>query len=211
MILIGIAGKMASGKDTFADILMRFHFIQRRFALADEVKRIAEDLFQINSYQRTPATRKLLQSLGNGMREISQTCFGHKDIWINLLSRKFVFHSSRDEDIPVYAITDIRYKNEAEWLLNQGHVVIFMHCNDEIRWKRANERSGLALDRAKWNESQRHPSERESDSIVIMEGVHVFDNNRNFHTYDLQGEIINWIRDRPELRRLLIRESQDLE
>ena len=89
-MLIGIAGDARSGKDTVADIVADIIRDAKKFAFADEIKRIARRLWgftdeQVHGaekdeidtrYGRTP--RWYLIQLGQKMREIDE------DVWVNV-------------------------------------------------------------------------------------------------------------------------------
>lgn len=123
-MLIGFHGKARSGKDTAADVLVnKFDFT--RYGLADPIKQGAAAMFGWNEehgygdlkevvdpfYQFSP--RKVYQLLG--------TEFGREmlrdDIWLKV-AEKFVKGNKHT------VISDIRFENEAEWVRQQGGLVI---------------------------------------------------------------------------------------
>ena len=113
-MLIGIAGKSASGKDTIADYLIDKlgggHW--NKFALAYNVKKIFRNTFGVDrdfieKWKRNPEpppgflknVRQGLQFIGNGFRSIDN------NIWIKLLFKE-INHNKN------YFISDVRYENE---------------------------------------------------------------------------------------------------
>ncbi|MCK4649204.1 hypothetical protein KAT51_06750, partial [bacterium] len=98
----------------------------KRYAVADEVKRIAMRLFKMKEKDR-----KLLQDIGFKMREIRPT------VWID-----FLIDQIRGKDKIV--VDDIRYPNEYEALKKEGFKMIRVVADREICIKRLSERDGTA-------------------------------------------------------------------
>lgn len=122
MKVIGIAGQLASGKDTVADYLAkklkgRADNPWKRIGFAHAVKKVFMDTFQVSwdfieQWKRKDEAppgfdmniRKSLQFIGDGFRKIQS------DIWIQTAFR---------EDIPKI-ISDVRYLNEARAIKEHG-------------------------------------------------------------------------------------------
>jgi hypothetical protein len=128
--IIGLAGRMESGKDAAANYLRRHSF--SRAAFADEVRREVAHALLINTLPNTAATaeirgtfaacnvrmvyakptadpmRKLLQWWGTEYRRAADPRY-----WISKLERKLDY--SQD-----WVISDVRYANEAEWVRQNG-------------------------------------------------------------------------------------------
>ena len=135
-MIIGISGKLQSGKDTVADYLVKkYGFV--RVAFADKLKEIARDLFFWDG-QKDDYGRKLLQDIGMKMREVKN------DVWVNYILQKV-----NDKRLVTknWVITDVRFKNEAD----------LVHLSGGDLW-----RVNRQLDRS--NEFDKHPSETELDN-----------------------------------------------
>ena len=124
--LIGIAGWARSGKDTAAMELIRNGF--QRVAFADQLKAELANCFGVTVQQieaEKALWRPLLVEYGRTWRRMDP---GH---WIKLAAS-----GMPDADV---AVTDVRYRNEAEWIWQQGGFVIRIHrtgidaANDEER------------------------------------------------------------------------------
>ena len=74
---IGLMGKMASGKSTLAARIMKKYPNIKKLSLAEPVKEIANNLFNMKDKDR-----HLLQQIGTKMREIDP------DVWVDTLLRK---------------------------------------------------------------------------------------------------------------------------
>lgn len=122
---IGICGKAGTGKTAVADHLVN-KYGYKRYAVADEVKRIAIRLFKMKEKDR-----KLLQDIGFKMREIRPS------VWID-----FLIDQVKGKDKIV--VDDIRYPNEYEALKKEGFKMIRVVADREICIKRLSERDGTA-------------------------------------------------------------------
>jgi hypothetical protein len=116
-MIIGLAGYARSGKDTVANILVN-DFGFERVAFADPIRDL---LFELNplvngvrlqdmvteyGWEITKSqieVRRLLQNLGVGARKT----FG-SNFWVDQAMRRI--------KSPNVVITDVRFKNEADWL-----------------------------------------------------------------------------------------------
>lgn len=114
MAIIGISGKKSSGKDT-AYLLISRELPAFRFAFADAVKDYAARYFNVDRDAVGDAkekTRFILQGVGEMFRnEVSKT------YWID---RVFSEIEALDDDGYLYVITDVRYKNEVDSILERG-------------------------------------------------------------------------------------------
>ena len=127
--LIGLTGKAGHGKDTVAKLLP-----VARVAFADELKRDAfwtlvqapaspylevfeslnprpDPITFINNIKHIPAVRVFLQSFGQAMRHTQA------DYWVRRCFRKM-------EEGVWYAVTDVRYPNEADAIKLRGGIIV---------------------------------------------------------------------------------------
>ena len=125
-MIISITGKIGSGKDTIADIIMQYtpyhDWEIKKFA--GKLKDIAEILsgvpkinFEDQEFKKQDmgpewgmTYRDLLQKLGteamrNGL---------HENVWVNALFADYHFNIEEDEQMPNWLITDCRFPNELE-------------------------------------------------------------------------------------------------
>lgn len=127
-MIIGLGYKKQVGKDTVGKYLVGYYGFRRR-AFADSVKSACQTLFGFTEGQMnlehlkeevderwgiTP--RKAMQQVGSGMRKI----FGD-DFWLRKLN------IPKDTDI---VITDIRHKNEFDFVCSNGGILIKITRSD---------------------------------------------------------------------------------
>lgn len=126
-MIIGVSGKKRSGKDTFFRIaqkrLMGLYSV-KRYAFADPVKEYAQDYFGILPENvKDEENRFILQGIGHIMREEVT-----KDYWINKIIRQ-VYQSQLKDPNEISIITDVRYRNEADAILEQEHGLLVRVVN----------------------------------------------------------------------------------
>lgn len=162
-VRIGVSGKIGSGKDTVAEIILVLFNIHRR-AFATRVKMTVAGMtgttLEMNESRehksyKPPGCSKTLgqlqQIIGSSMREKVD-----EDIWVNLLLD--------DPSLPSrVVISDTRFPNEA----NRLDLVIRLE-GDPVKIRELN------LD----NRDLNHPSETALDDYPFK---YVIDNNRDFH------------------------------
>lgn len=143
MIIVGISGKMRSGKDTAAKAIQEFIPNSRVWHWADLVKECTaaalglpldhfkDDLNKIKDYQVGPGMtmtgREILQKVGT-------ECFRnniHTDFWVTRLFSRI----TQDKETNLHIIPDTRFPNEADAIKNAGGYVIRierdgLHRND---------------------------------------------------------------------------------
>jgi len=147
-MLIGICGRAGTGKTAAADYLMAKHRFEVA-AFADELKDLLSLHFETlgldyahlhePSLKNAPlpglgfvagpvTARMLMQTLGDWGRAIDP------DWWVNALARRVGLHQvgtlSRNFLAPIHdriCICDVRYPNEAKWLMDAGGVLIRLH------------------------------------------------------------------------------------
>lgn len=121
-MIIGIAGKKRSGKDTAAKVFERLGFTHDSFAapmkrclesilgheLRDEDKEVPMDWLD----GITP--RKMLQTLGTEWGR----CMVHSDLWVRSMMRRAP---------PMCVISDVRFENEAAAIRAAGGVIVHIY------------------------------------------------------------------------------------
>lgn len=112
--------------------------------------------------------RSFLQGVGDLCRKIDEDCFARWAIAkSNSLYRSYVkdeslFHESNPFCV---IISDVRFMNEAEWILKQQNgVVICFDASDEVRNERMLKRDGMPMTEEQMN----HRSEKEIDLVKQM-------------------------------------------
>ena len=117
-MIFGIAGAARAGKDTTgAAILKAVGGV--RVAFADALKAEVCDTFGLSQEfvaENKEKIRPLLVEWGRARRMIQP------DYWVKAAEAKVVSAA----ETGVVAITDVRYKNEAEWVLGLGGFVIYV-------------------------------------------------------------------------------------
>ena len=144
MSIIGLIGFISSGKGTVGDLLESKGFYKDSFAtpLKDacsvmfgwprellegdtEVSRSwreQQDSFWTEKFGYSFSPRLALQLMGT---EAGRDVF-HKDIWvISLLNR------SKNKDV---VVTDVRFKNEIEYIQNNGGIVVRIKRGEDPEW-----------------------------------------------------------------------------
>lgn len=186
MKLIGLCGQIASGKNTIAKILIKNRIIDYEISFAESLKKHCKDLFG-------ETNREYLQKLGAFGRSID------KDIWINKLILTINYHESVyrywNSDIDVsYVITDVRYLNEADWIINRGGILIIINISSGKRHQRAELRDGKEISIADWVKQSSHLSETEFVDIMARYSHigYVFNNNETLTDDKLEKKFIKW-------------------
>lgn len=116
MVIIGIHGKMHSGKTTAANYLIDCHGYVR-MSFGDTLKEAANMIFNIPmtelySEKKSKYTRDVLQKLG------TECCRAlDPDVWVKALERKLLERNKIDHKSKI-VIDDVRFKNEAYTLKN---------------------------------------------------------------------------------------------
>lgn len=180
--IIGVSGKIGSGKDAVGDYLKKYGF--RTENLAANVRRVCSILTGVSYetllhreskgirlYDNTMSMGELFQIIGNGLREIVD-----EDVWLDSL-----FNNLKSTDLIV--ITDVRYPNEVKEIERRGGVVI--RINGDPIGIRESIRTGKSSDKRDLNA----PSETSLDS---HEFNYVIENNGTLE--DLHRKVDNIIK-----------------
>lgn len=124
---IAITGKMRSGKDTLAKIIIAENTSVIPLAFGDGIKHVANVYFPEIVAKGKP--RKLYQFIGQMFREMD------KDIWVKDLKNQMTYYIHED-GFSSFVVTDVRQMNEYEFLKENGFVVIKVEADDELRRER---------------------------------------------------------------------------
>lgn len=158
---IALTGKIASGKNTVADYLTE-NYGHIQFSFADEVKRLAIQLFAREFHNRKAKHREIYQWLGQTMRQRDP------NVWIWMLDCKIREKlNCNDENI---VITDLRLPNEYEYCRENGFVIIRVNCRDDIRRQRAIDRGDIFDDSMFEHETEQHIPSFEVDYEIDNSG-----------------------------------------
>jgi hypothetical protein len=139
-MIIGISGVARSGKDTLANGFVRIFkkcgIKAKRYALADELKKEVKSFLLknvgIDSFTQNDDDKKIIRpflvSYGTHLRrELNPNC------WIEKLTKNL-----KEDSLTI--VSDIRYENEAQWILDQGGLLIHIsRLNGESYMPPANE------------------------------------------------------------------------
>lgn len=117
--MIGISGYARSGKDTFGEALVRilktYGIKAKTYALATQLKEditfLTESDFNISAFTKDDQEKKIIRPLLVGYGEAWRKA--DADHWIKVLDSNF-------EPAILPIITDIRYVNEADWILDNN-------------------------------------------------------------------------------------------
>lgn len=127
MVLIGLIGYKNAGKDTLADYLVRNHGFEKH-AFADPVKQVCGIMFDLTPKQLTDpegketvderwgmTPRKMMQTVGTDMVRAQ---LGN-DFWVRHMNARM-----RHKEKLKIVISDVRFPNEAEWVRQNGGVLV---------------------------------------------------------------------------------------
>ena len=135
-----IAGNIAgSGKDTVADYIVSEYGYGKTF-FAEGIYDIAYDLFNMKQKDR-----KLLQSIGEKMREIDGL------VWVNKTIKKSKELIPKNNGV---IISDLRRENEYISAVKAGFLPIRIVCDRDIAIKRIIDRDGVCDESLLDNESE---------------------------------------------------------
>lgn len=127
-ILIGLCGPAGSGKDTVAKYMANCGFT--RYTLAMPLKRGLEAMFGIslNTWDDREVKETVIPWIGKSPRQLAQTLgteWGrqqvHPQIWVNSMLHSWDL--VRQSTSPRMVVTDVRFDNEAQAIINAGGTV----------------------------------------------------------------------------------------
>ena len=123
--LIGFAGKARSGKDTAGKYQGdKYRFV--RYSFAQPLKDGAKAMFNLTDEQ-IENKEKVIEPWGRSPRELYQLLGTDvaRSIDVRVWIKNAEMFIKKRAGLSV-VITDVRFSNEAEWIRNQGGVVIYL-------------------------------------------------------------------------------------
>lgn len=128
--LIGLSGKMRSGKDHGADFLLETLHKQgkpaRKIAFADTLKELAAHIQRTCGFPEEK-DRALLQFLGTNFARARDT-----DVWVKCFVREFA-KARLEMPTCTFIVTDCRFPNEVEALEDLGFTLARITASEKIR------------------------------------------------------------------------------
>lgn len=138
-MLIGVSGKKQAGKDTFFEFLSKRikgkyqnKVIVKHYAFAAAVKEFSTKYFHVDL--ATPETKEknrfVLQGVGQMFRDEV-----NEDFWINKVDSQYKedILFTPEDDILLGVVTDLRYRNELDWVTNNGGILVRISRDNESK------------------------------------------------------------------------------
>jgi hypothetical protein len=166
MKIIGISGKMGSGKNYLAEkilypyfknkyniLIIGFGDLMKNELFARDLTLMYDDLYDKKTFE----TRNKLQQYGteNGRNKY------HKNIWIRGLDIQIETFSRRSGKDTLIIICDVRFKNEYDYIINKGGKVVRIEAPERTLKRYLNE---VNNNFDKYNIIKNHISEIELDN-----------------------------------------------
>jgi hypothetical protein len=177
-MLIGISGKMGTGKDYFVENhiipyienVLKEKYLVLSFADMLKVNFMVHHNININELygKKTPEIRKLLQLEGT---EKGRNIYG-PDIWIRYIKAWSELYMSRG--IKYIIIPDVRFKNEYNYIKDSGGIIFRMYAPNRNN-KRLREESTNDIN---YEQIKNHQSEIELDDFkfdIIVNNIDKID------------------------------------
>lgn len=131
--LIGIGGYARVGKDTVGKSILTYAAVvlnkpYKRVAFADELKKeidpFVKENFGFSVFSANDEQKKIIRPLLVGLGESRR--IQNPEYWI--YKAKLQVEINKNNGIGSI-VTDVRYKNEAQWIKDNGGIVIYIHRN----------------------------------------------------------------------------------
>jgi len=182
MIIIGLSGKMGSGKNYIAEkiiypsykddyniLIIGFGDLMKNELYARDKTLTYDELYDHKTFE----TRNKLQQYGteNGRDKY------HQDIWIRGLDIQVETFRRRSGDNCLVIVCDIRFKNEAEYISMKGGKIIRVISEDRTNERYLKEANG---DKKQYENIVNHRSETELDSYKFDYIINNNKDNLNF-------------------------------
>jgi dephospho-CoA kinase len=193
MIIIGLSGKMGSGKNYIAEkiiypsykddyniLIIGFGDLMKNELFARDTTLSYDELYDHKTYE----TRNKLQQYGteNGRDKY------HQDIWVRGLDIQIETFRRRSNDNCIIIICDVRFQNEAEYIIKKGGKIIRIISTDRTEERYLKEANG---NKEMYQKIVNHKSETDLDSYKFNYFVNNSKNNNtlNKDIYNILDEI----------------------
>jgi phosphomevalonate kinase len=185
MVLIGISGKIGVGKDYITSnvviqALKNSSYLQLAFADQIKINVMSKKNISYDDvyFKKTQESRQLLQQEGSiGRNEDS-------DIWIKYFKNWVNVHSKRG--IQNIIISDCRYKNEFDYIKQNGGIIIKVVAPDRNNDRLIQEASSSGIfDNESFNKIKNHQSECDLDDLSDC-NFDIVINNRKDTNLDIE-------------------------
>ena len=188
-VLIGITGKLGSGKDyithnVIIPIIEKLKYRYLQCAFADQIKINVMTKYNIDYDEvyvnKTAHSRQLLQTEGTDIARSQDT-----NIWINYMNNWIKVHEMRG--ISVYIISDVRFKNEMSFIKENGGIVIKVVAPQRNHSRLMQESSGNVI---VYNQIKQHISECDLDDISDNNyDIVIHNDNNNNNIQEVKKDI----------------------
>lgn len=174
-MIIGIAGKKGSGKDTLGKYICE-KYGYKRYAFGDPVKEVCRILFGFNDEQLYGSEKeKMDMKLGIRPREAFQkigTDFGRETIH-KLLPRLMIEPGElwisiflRNAEKNNLVITDVRFQNEADAIKKAGGIIIYLDSKYAIKDNHKSEKIDVTYDYLLRNDGEKQDMYKKLESLI---------------------------------------------
>ena len=189
ILIIGLSGKIGSGKDYITQEIIGNYLKERRIeyihmAFSDAIKvhlMINESIsYEKLFIKKTIETRKKLQNLGMEMRNIDNKIWiKHLDSWIKIYGNR---------GIKVILISDVRFDIEYKYIKEKGGIVFRIIAPNRTLKKIKEETNN---NNKELNDIKTHISETELDDNNYYDEIILNDNDDYENKYENIFKIIN--------------------
>lgn len=174
---IAVTGKMRAGKDTFAGCLKQsYPFIELKFS--DGITDIIKAYFPEALQHGKP--RQHYQVIGQSFRQLNA------DIWVNRVGKEI---AEVEAILPNanFLVTDLRQPNEAEFLRENGFVIVKVVADKAVRLQRMqDENDSYTAD------DLQHETETNVDEIVA--DFTVYNDGDLTDLHEQKQQFLDWYR-----------------
>lgn len=191
-MIIGITGKLGSGKDyCLVNVVERVlkarseTYVRMNFADQLKVNVMTKHKLSYDSLyvRKTAETRKLLQREGTDIGRNE-----NKNIWIDYFNNWMTIHNERD--VKHIICSDVRFKNESEYIKNNGGILIKVIAPKRNE-KRLREESNGSTEMYK--EIKNHSSECDLDEMSYKYYDMIIQNDPEYNLMDYYRNQLNTI------------------
>lgn len=164
---IALFGKMRSGKNTVADILIKdYQFTE--FAFATGIGNIIKEYFPEELVKGKP--RYHYQHIGQELRKLNQ------DVWINYLLK-----AVNESGAGSVVVTDGRQYNEAKRLREEGYVIVKVESPEDLRIQRIKDSGDVFIPEQLNHETELAVDKIEADYTIINDKSLAYLENEVMH------------------------------